>query len=191
MLQKSTFLVLCSRFVLSLWRGSLCAFSPRISSCSPRQESQRSRVVGVGAVCWCTATGSISLELGCFQPALLCQVLLIQERVVGVFPLGRRSAAAFSLLCLVASLGRWGGSAATVVGDTQPCVGKQGRNSQFPRFQCYSYAAELQNDKKNPKQHLKGKLFHHTQLLFPAPSDLCSPPQGCSSISWCWPHGLP
>lgn len=58
---------------------------------------------------WCCVLehshSGVSLELGCFQPALLCQVLLIQEHVVGVFPLGRRSTAAFSLLSLVASLG--------------------------------------------------------------------------------------
>lgn len=92
--------------------------------------------------------------------------------------------------CLVASLGV-GSLYSHLQGGTQPCVRKQGRSFQFLWFQWYSYAAELENDKKTPNQHLKEKLFHHTQLLFPAPDDLSSLPQGCSSIPWCWPHGLP
>lgn len=95
--KKSTFLVLCSRFV-ALFVPVLSI--PGSPLASPKEPSGWN---------WCCVLehshSGVSLGLGCFQPALLCQVLLIQERVVGVFPLGRRSTAAFSLLSLVASLG--------------------------------------------------------------------------------------
>lgn len=60
--------------------GSFCAsaFNPRVSSCLSRIEKQK---VKSGWVWWhALAYGhsSISLELGSFQPAPVCQVLLIQ-----------------------------------------------------------------------------------------------------------------
>lgn len=158
---------------------------PESPLASPDRKAKGAEWLGL-VLCVSVGHSGISLELGCFQPALLCQVLLIQEHVVGVFPLGRRSIAAFSLLCLLAPLGSL--CSPICRGTPSPAWESKGGISNFCGF---SVIPELKNDKKTPNQHLKEKLFHHTQLLFPTLGDLCSPPQGCSSISWCWPHGLP
>lgn len=158
---------------------------PESPLASPDRKAKGAKWLGL-VLCVSVGHSGISLELGCFQPALLCQVLLIQEHVVGVFPLERRSIAAFSLLCLLASLG----SLCSPICRGHPALRGKARE-EFPISVVSVLFLSLKIIKNPPKQYLKEKLFHHTQLLFPTPSDLCSPPQGCSSISWCWPHGLP
>lgn len=126
---------MCSRFV-ALFKSQNLLLLPQTGK--PKEPS---------AWGWCCVLvyghSGFSLELGCFQPALLCQVLLIQEHVVGVFPLGRRSIAAFSLLCLLASLGVGSLCSHICRGTPNPVWEGKGGISNFCDF---SVVPELKND---------------------------------------------
>lgn len=160
MLKKSTFLGLCSR--------SVALFVPVLSIpesplASPDRKAKGAEWLGL-VLCVSVGHSGISLELGCFQPALLCQVLLIQEHVVGVFPLGRRSIAAFSLLCLLASLGVGSLCSPICRGTPSPAWESKGGISNFRGF---SVIPELKNDKKNPKPTPQRKAFPPHPAAFP------------------------
>lgn len=115
-------------------------------------------------------------------PSIVDSVLHVPQRVVGVFLWEGGTLLLSPLLCPPGFT-----CVFLEVGGLCSHLGR-GSKGKISTFQCYSYAAELKN---KLKKKLREKLCHQNQLLYPVLGNLCSLPQGCSSVSWCWPHGLP
>lgn len=153
----------------------LCASESALAS--PARKGRGAEWLGLVLCVSEHSHNSPALELGCFQPALLCQALLIQDMCWEFFHWEGEALLLSPLLCLVASLG-----ASNCRGHPALCE-KARKLFPIPMVSVLFHAAELKNDKKTQTNTSK-KGF--PCCWWPLLSTT-----GMLIHLWCWPHGLP